>query len=129
MRVLVCGGRDYADRAAVSRALAPYKPMPITTCVEHVIIHGGCRTGADALADEWCDVFGVRKRVYAADWKKYGKAAGPIRNARMLAEGWPDVVIAFPGGRGTDDMVRQAKAAGVPVVRVPPRSLVRTQEG
>lgn len=44
-----------------------------------------------------------------------GKAAGPIRNQRMLDEGKPDLVVAFPGGRGTADMVRRAKAAGVPV--------------
>jgi hypothetical protein len=119
MRVLVCGGRDFDDHLAVVRALIPYKPTgrALLEPSEHIIIHGGCPTGADKLADEWCDVFGVRKRVYLADWKKHGRAAGPIRNARMLAEGKPDLVLAFPGGRGTADMVRKAEAAGVPVVR------------
>lgn len=127
MRVLVCGGRDFTDRAAVAAALKLYKPGRATEVGWHIIIHGGCPTGADKLADEWCDVFGVRKRVYLADWKKHGRAAGPLRNARMLAEGKPDVVIAFPGGRGTDDMVRKAEAAGVPVVKPLPSPALTTE--
>lgn len=119
-RVLVCGGRDFDDASAVSMALKDYKPVPWNADSEHIIIHGGCPTGADALADRWCDAFGVRKRIYPANWTKYGKAAGPIRNQRMLDEGKPDLVIALPGGRGTADMVRRAKAAGVEVREIAP---------
>lgn len=118
MRVLVCGGRDFADRAAVARALSPYRPdNAATDASEHIIIVGGAR-GADALAEEWADVWGVRKRVYPADWKRDGKAAGPIRNQRMLDEGKPDLVIAFPGGVGTADMKRRARAKGVKVIEI-----------
>ena len=53
--------------------------------------------------------------TFPADWKTYGRAAGPLRNARMIAEGKPDLVLAFPGGRGTADMTRKARAAGVEV--------------
>jgi hypothetical protein len=53
--------------------------------------------------------------VYVAQWKKHGRAAGPIRNQRMLDKGKPDLVVAFPGGRGTADMIRRAERAGVPV--------------
>lgn len=123
MRILVCGGRDFTDRDAVALALKNFKPERATEVGWHIIIHGGCPTGADKLADEWADTFGVRKRVYLADWQKHGKAAGPLRNARMLAEGKPDLVIAFPGGRGTADMVRKAEAAGVPVRRIDPSAL------
>jgi len=49
----------------------------------------------------------------------HGRAAGPVRNAQMLAEGKPDFVVAFPGGRGTADMCKQARARGVKVVEVP----------
>ncbi|MEM9912925.1 MAG: hypothetical protein AAF922_19365 [Pseudomonadota bacterium] len=45
-----------------------------------------------------------------------GRAAGPIRNKEMLDEGCPDLVVAFPGGRGTANMVKQAQAAGVEVL-------------
>lgn len=115
MRVLVCGGRDYRDRFMVC--------VTLDNLVDErgeisAIIHGGA-TGADEWAHEWavgswCDV-----DVYPAEWQRHGKRAGPIRNARMLAEGKPDLVVAFPGGRGTADMVRRARAAGVEVVEVP----------
>ncbi len=54
--------------------------------------------------------------MFHAEWMKYGKAAGPIRNARMLAEGKPDLVVAFPGGRGTADMLRRVREAGIEVI-------------
>lgn len=114
MRVLVCGGRAFRDRDAISRALMPYRPQPVTEPSEHILIVGGA-TGADALAEEWADVWGMRKRVFPANWNRDGRAAGPIRNQRMIDEGKPDLVIAFPGGRGTADMVRRAKAAGIEV--------------
>lgn len=59
---------------------------------------------------------GLAVEVHPADWGRYGKAAGPIRNQEMLESGI-DLVIALPGGRGTADMVRRAEGAGVPVRR------------
>ncbi|MGN6147079.1 DUF2493 domain-containing protein [Rhizobium sp.] len=115
MRVLVCGGRDYNNRDRIALALKDYRAPKVTDVSEHVIIVGGA-TGADTLAEEWADVWGVRKRVFMADWKKHGKAAGPIRNQKMLEDGKPDIVLAFGGGRGTADMIRRAQAAGIPVV-------------
>ncbi|HEV7285225.1 MAG TPA: DUF2493 domain-containing protein [Kaistia sp.] len=106
MRVLVCGGRDFADRPRLNVALDGLKPS--------FLIHGGA-PGADALADYWADIRGIPHRTFPADWNTHGKAAGPIRNQRMIDEGKPDLVIAFPGGRGTADMIRRAKAAGIPV--------------
>lgn len=116
MRILVCGGRAFDDRSAMARALRRFKPTIPTDddMAEHIIITGGA-TGADELAAEYAEVFGIRLRIFPADWKAHGRAAGPIRNQRMIDEGRPDLVIAFPGGRGTDDMVRRAKAAGIPV--------------
>lgn len=58
--------------------------------------------------------------VYHADWNAHGRSAGPIRNAKMLAEGKPDLVVAFPGGKGTAHMVGIARKAGVPVVEMLP---------
>lgn len=116
MRVLVCGGRDYDDRRVVARALSPYK-TPINSKPEHVIICG-LAPGADTLALEWGRVFGVPVVGFSADWKANGRAAGPMRNAKMIEEGKPDIVIAFPGGRGTADMVRRARAALIRVIEV-----------
>jgi hypothetical protein len=86
-----------------------------------LVIAGGAR-GADTLAVQEAR---ARKppipvRVYPADWRRHGKAAGPIRNQQMLDEGAPDLVLAFPGGGGTADMVRRARRAGLEVVRIAP---------
>ena len=119
MRILICGGRAYANREAVEIALSPYRYRPMGGSVpgEHVIIHGGAE-GADTLADEWARKWVLRREIYRPDWKKHGKAAGPLRNSRMIAEGRPDICIAFPGGRGTEDMKRKARAAGIEVIEV-----------
>lgn len=131
-RVLVCGGRGFgkteADLVLMVRALAPYKPPKVTDASEHILILGGA-PGADTLAELWADIWGVRKRVYPADWKAHGRAAGPKRNQRMLDEGRPDLVIAFPGGRGTADMVRRARKAGVRVIEVSAKSTPLQEAG
>lgn len=76
------------------------------------------RAGADALAALWSAKIGLSSHArYNADWSLYGKAAGPIRNQRMIDKGKPDLVVAFPGGRGTADLVQRAEVAGVPVIR------------
>lgn len=115
MRVLVCGGRDFDDFNFVWHMLESFhlsNDGPIS-----VLIHGAAR-GADTAAARWGQSEpSVRVVAYPADWKKHGKAAGPIRNKQMLDEGKPDLVIAFPGGKGTEDMVRRAKAIGVRVLR------------
>jgi hypothetical protein len=110
-RVLVCGGRDYQDMRTVTRVLDGLVPRPT------LIIQGGA-FGADACASEWAYKRDIQERQFTAHWKQNGKAAGPIRNQLMLEEGKPHLVVAFPGGAGTADMVRRAKAAGVPVVEV-----------
>lgn len=79
------------------------------------IIQGGA-TGADALAKEWAKENKKNMEEYKAQWYTYGKGAGHVRNALMLKEGKPDLVIAFPGGKGTENMVRQARLKGVEVM-------------
>ena len=114
-RILVCGGRDYNDYEKVCWALSPYlntEEPEITT-----IIHGAAR-GADSLADRWATEHKVPVERYPADWAKYGKRAGYIRNVQMLNEGKPDTVIAFPGGKGTEMMIKLARAANVHVIEV-----------
>ena len=108
MKALVCGGRTYDDREALDRALGL---LPIT-----LLIHGGA-PGADRLAGRWAHDHAVPYLVYFAEWNRYGRSAGNLRNTRMLVEGKPNVVIAFPGGNGTADMIRQARAAGVPIIQ------------
>ena len=112
MRVLVCGGRDFYHFGVVNMVLSKYENEP-----NLVIIQGGAK-GADFLAKAWADWRSIPCEEYPADWKQYGKRAGNIRNAQMLNEGKPDLVIAFRGGRGTADMVDKATHAGIKVVEV-----------
>ena len=110
MRVLVCGGRNYDDQFSVSRTLNALRILsPIS-----LLIYGGSR-GADDLGRGWAEGQGISTMCFPADWEAHGPAAGPIRNTWMLREGKPDIVVAFPGGKGTADMVRKARAAGVRV--------------
>lgn len=127
MRVLVCGGRGYADRdnftrqvdrICIDRGWITPKDECGNWLPTITVIHGGCPTGADSLADEYAVVNWLQFEEFKADWKKHGRAAGPIRNQRMIDEGKPDLVVAFPGGRGTADMVKRAKAAGVEVIEL-----------
>jgi hypothetical protein len=123
MRILVCGGRNFDEYWFVSKTL--YSLFPPTTDdmstwlppSDTVIIHGNA-AGADACADQWAVVNWTGLEIYEADWETYGKGAGHIRNKRMLEEGNPDLVVAFPGGRGTANMVKIAKRAGVKVMEV-----------
>lgn len=127
-RVLVCGGRHY-DWAKALEWLDRYAFERISRYVQHinlhssdmVIIHGSNEfvgpKGADLGAAKWAELRGFKTEVYEAKWKTHGLAAGPVRNAKMLKEGQPDVVIAFPGHKGTDHMVGLAIVAGIPVIR------------
>lgn len=115
MIVLVCGGRDFTDGAMVAGALSFLRPQDL-------LIHGGCRDrsdhkrGADWLADAAARYNGVHVAVVEALWGYYDKQGGPLRNQAMLCLR-PDKVIAFPGGRGTENCIRQAEEAGIPVER------------
>lgn len=80
------------------------------------VIVSGCARGADTLGIEWAEANGIEVARFPADWHTHGRAAGPIRNQQMLDEGKLDLVVAFPGGRGTADMVRRAKAAGIDLI-------------
>lgn len=114
MKVLVCGGRDFTNVGVLDATLDYiHKTMgPISA-----VIHGKAK-GADMLAGQWARSRGIDEQPFAADWVKHGRAAGPIRNQQMLNEGKPDFVVAFPGGKGTADMVSRAKRHDFSVVEV-----------
>lgn len=111
MRVLVCGGRDFEDYVHAARVL---DVLHADHEIE-LVIHGGAR-GADHCADRWARARLVTRKVYPALWAQFGKSAGMIRNKAMLADGKPDVVVAFHGGKGTANMVVLARDARVTVV-------------
>jgi len=119
-KVLICGGRDFTDFEYASNIVRDHLATMYfnPSEKEDVVFISGMAKGADQIPfelgdlDEWG---GVEK--YPADWDKYGKKAGPIRNQQMLDEGKPDLVLAFPTekSRGTYDMIRRAEKAGIPV--------------
>lgn len=114
MRVLVCGGRDLDPIEwveAVREVLWSYEAT--------LVIHGGAR-GGDHAGELAARAEELQSLIYPAEWGRHGRAAGPIRNQRMLIEGRPDLVVALPGSRGTADMKRRARAAGVPVLEIDP---------
>lgn len=142
MRVLICGSRDWKDEHAIGSVLEGLYTSAVQFFEDLTIIEG-CSRGADWFAHHFFDGpcegghasdNKVKHEHFPADWKTHGKAAGPFRNQQMLEEGKPDVVWAFkdrfdwhfvlfgkPGAgfesssHGTEDMVRRAKPAGVPI--------------
>lgn len=116
MKILVCGGRDYSDHEEVANVLDGY--CYSVPAMSVAIIHGGAR-GADSLAGRYAQENGICEIVVKANWDVHGKSAGPIRNQWMLDYCNPNIVVAFPGGAGTADMVRRARKAGVEVLEVP----------
>ncbi len=113
MRVLVCGGRTYQHFYDLNRYLNSLnKEFPID-----IIIHGAAK-GADTLAEQWAVSKGKISMSFPAAWDIHGKSAGYKRNAKMLQDGRPNLVVAFPGGKGTENMIKIAEDAGVPVLKV-----------
>ena len=123
MKILVCGGRAFHDYAALEAILSTYP-----ACTH--IVHGGA-TGADTLAERYAKARALNVTTFPAHWRDltapgavvkyqrngtpYNAAAGAARNRRMLDTSMPDLVVAFPGGTGTQDMTRYARKQGYTV--------------
>lgn len=111
MRVIVCGGRNFMNAGWVFHHLAKYD---ITELAQ------GGATGVDYLAKNYATKFLIPQKEYKADWDKYGRAAGPVRNEEMLLNFKPDKVIAFRtgSGKGTQNMIDTARKYGYEVIEV-----------
>ncbi len=115
IRILVCGGRDYDNRTRLFAVLtAVHRRVGIAE-----IIHGAAR-GADHLAGLWARSNRVQETRFPVDHALDGPwpAAGHYRNERMYRESKPDLVLAFPGGKGTANMVRTAQLGRTPTYRL-----------
>lgn len=122
MRVLVCGGRDYLAYDKVFDALEDLYMRNFDDSEDLVVIQGGAK-GADYFAKLWAlrefgHVSHVKHIEFPANWKKYGRGAGAVRNQQMIDEGKPDLVLAFPGGTGTADMVSRARKNNIKVIEI-----------
>jgi hypothetical protein len=112
-RIIVCGGRDYDNQARMHEVLDGL----LEEFGDILLIQGGAK-GADLLARNWAILKDVDFINVAARWGIEGRSAGPIRNERMLSKYKPQLVVAFPGGRGTISMRVLAENAGVPVRKI-----------
>lgn len=133
-RILVSGGRDFNDKRlmwevldaeATNRGWTTEQDEYGNWLPTFTMIHGGAK-GADHIADEYAVVNWLQLIEFPADWEKYGKKAGSIRNQQMLDEGKPDLVIAFPTpkSKGTWDMVRRAQKARIETIIVEANGLI-----
>jgi hypothetical protein len=116
LTVGVTGGRSYRDYFTVQKALAK-----VSARFDITVVHGDCPTGADAWARQWCEMTGTPERRYPADWETKGQAAGFLRNEQMAKEAGIQLLLAFPGGPGTNDMVQRCHRYGIPLKLIPER--------
>lgn len=109
-KIVVTGGRSYSNDTLLFKILSSFN-------IECLYV--GDATGADELAIKYANSCNIPTRVFKADWVKYGKAAGPIRNYEMLdAAGEMAIVVAFLGGLGTKNCCSQAHNRRMIVLRV-----------
>ena len=113
-KVLICGDRNWSTHESIQAYLHKLQEIGYDT-----IIEGGAR-GADRIAEQEGRKLGLTILEFPAEWNKYGRAAGFIRNTQMLVEGQPELVVAFhpniKESKGTANMVQQATKAGIPTV-------------
>ena len=135
--IVATGGRDlvWPQERIASALLQRSGGRPV-----HLLLHGGAR-GADRAIGRAAQQLGWPVQSIAADWRRHGRAAGPIRNRFLLEQALLEaeahtspstsasvLVIAFPGGAGTASLVQQARSwsscSPVPLVvmEVPPPS-------
>ena len=103
-RIIVCGCRDFSDKALCWKTLDE-----ILSKYSDIEIVSGHAKGADSFGEEYAVQNSIPVKVFKPDWKQYGRAAGPIRNKRMLSYALEAeaVIIAFWDGesKGTKNMV------------------------
>lgn len=116
-RILVTGSREWTDRDTVWKVLGGIATGANVPLQELTIVHGANPHGADRIAAQWAQAHGVQQEQHPADWKRYGRAAGPIRNQEMINSGI-DICLAFPlpQSTGTRDMIKRAVDAGITVI-------------
>lgn len=115
--VLVTGGRKYAISNAKERWHVYNTLDAMQAHYGEIMLIEGDALGADKCAGMWAEDRGVHCAKVSAIWNKLGPSAGPRRNSAMLRLR-PDICVVFPGGVGTADMAKKARAAGVPTYEV-----------
>lgn len=110
-RVIIAGSRSFKDYAVLQTACDNLLAKKKQT--HHIVVVSGTAKGADTLGEQYASERGYTVERFPADWQRYGKAAGPVRNRRMADNA--DALIAFWDGHstGTKDMIMKAKKKGL----------------
>ena len=113
MRILICGDRNWDDQKTMNEVFFQFSKKFGKSVV---IIEGEAR-GADTMARRLAERYGFEVLPFHAEWEKYGLAAGPLRNKRMINEGKPNLVLAFHNNlsesKGTKNTITQAEKADI----------------
>lgn len=134
MNILVCGGRDYGKlnyefatgkiiedrRAREHRNGLIWLDLLIKSrglLAHNITIISGGATGGDTIGEDWSFSRGSKLHRFPAQWNLHGKSAGYVRNRQMLTEGKPDLIVAFPGGVGTYNMIQLGREAKIEVIQ------------
>jgi predicted Rossmann fold nucleotide-binding protein DprA/Smf involved in DNA uptake len=101
-KLAIVGSRNFNDYALLNEKLVPYKN------IVELVVSGGAK-GADSLGEQWAKENNIPTKIFHPDWKKYGRAAGPIRNKEIVSAS--DIVVAFWDGKssGTKSSIELAK--------------------
>ena len=122
MRTIIAGGRYFVPTALDTCILDRlWELMPITTVLS------GMQCGADRFGGQWAAARGISVLLFPADWTQWGRAAGPIRNKEMAAAA--DALVAFPGDRGTANIIREAYDHDLVVATVDENSVATVSDG
>ena len=119
IRIIIAGSRGFDDYRKMCQALDEAGIHLLRTLDDIEIVSGHAK-GADALGEKFAKAFNIPLKVFPADWNRFGKAAGPIRNekmARYASEADRGILFAFPIGksRGTRNMIATARRYGIEV--------------
>ena len=118
-RIIIAGSRKYNDYHRMLEKLDNLGIHLINT-IDPIEIVSGHAPGADTLGERFAKAYDYPLKIFSADWEKYGRAAGPIRNEQMAkyaAEADRGMLIAFPIGesRGTRNMIKLAQQYGLEI--------------
>lgn len=115
-RLLVAGGRNFYNYKLIDKTLSEWLSSQQYSCDEIILVHGD-GNGTDRIADQWAKYNCIKTEPHPAPWKRYGPAAGPMRNEEII-ESEIDYAILFPGGKGTADIQKKIINSGVDYIMV-----------
>lgn len=113
MKLIIAGGRHFDDAKYMLNCLIGEEEIMKCAYVGTLQIVSGTAPGADTLGEAWGKAHGCDILRFPADWARYKRGAGPIRNAEMAKEA--DALALFPGDRGTQSMFNEATKAGIKI--------------